>query len=291
MESQNPKRFAKEVLPHHFKTTNFNSFVRQLNFYGFRKVNSNAEEDKNVSTGEEGNKTWVFAHSSFMRGRPDLMKNIKRKTYSDHANSASKEEMDVLRSELEEKYIILDHNNSRMHELETKCSNLKNEIKSIKQYYSKQLQCLRQQGGKGLYTSEEEDSEEQQSLNPLGREGGDIPQFDLWNMEDSVDDYGYTLEFEINAIQPLECDPLQDILIKIQSEENKIHFLLKLKRTILKMFPHVDQERHNVDDHQDSYSSVVMLNVKYLLNQLDGNVQASLAQTVWASVELEGIKL
>jgi hypothetical protein len=36
---ENPHRLAEHVLPIHFKHSNLATFVRQLNMYGFQKVN------------------------------------------------------------------------------------------------------------------------------------------------------------------------------------------------------------------------------------------------------------
>jgi HSF-type DNA-binding len=70
-EISDPAQLESEVLPVFFRHCRFQSFVRQLNFYAFRKIS----KERN---------SWVYSHEFFRRDRPDMLDMLRRKTNGLH---------------------------------------------------------------------------------------------------------------------------------------------------------------------------------------------------------------
>jgi len=88
-------RFSAE-LPKHFRHGKFRSFVRQLNAYGFRKLNKDEVPPKTPHDHK------YYHHSSFQRGKPQLLKDICQKRKESELETVQElyQEIDTLKDQV-----------------------------------------------------------------------------------------------------------------------------------------------------------------------------------------------
>jgi len=90
---KDPDEFAAQIIPQYFDHNKFSSFARQLNFYGFRKMQSkpirNSDFDANTA------KHVTFYNENFKRGRHDLLKKIQRSTRGGGSNNSQDTQREI----------------------------------------------------------------------------------------------------------------------------------------------------------------------------------------------------
>lgn len=116
----NAEDFVDKILPLYFKTRKFNSFVRQLNYYGFHKYTSSAVDPD----------LYGFRHPSFHRYPKSVKPKTETKSGVDNISNA---ELNIRMLESQNNVLktILNEKENEIMKLQKRCSDLELKMGSV----------------------------------------------------------------------------------------------------------------------------------------------------------------
>jgi len=162
--------FAKKILPKYFKHQKINSFIRQLNIYGFKKISK--LKNHNCLNNEDPDQV-EFANEFFIRGRPELIKRIQRRDkkvqIKEEPNSSSSIELD-LKKLIERMSSEQRNTNSHFDHLKEENTKLSRQVSQLRRKHDRQQETLNR-----MISFMVNCLEEPQALKALKRPGAPLP--------------------------------------------------------------------------------------------------------------------